>query len=132
MPFSLMFGKPYIRLNNCPGWCRYPKVRRVAMCVMCDKSNEFGVVIHRDEEGEGVELAPIPIEKGRSVVYLEGAKHLKATGHLLVACCYEMGSYLIEMRRKQPANRITDGEWRTTWDSLKKCHGRAIRNMCDP
>ena len=132
MPFSLMFGKPYEHLNNCPGWCRLPKARRVAMCVMCDKSNEFGMVIRNNEEGEGVLPAAIPIERGRSVVYHEGSKHLKATGHLLVACCYEIGSYLIEMRRRQPANRITDGEWRTTWDKLKKCNGRAVGNMCNP
>ena len=100
MPFSLMFGKQYEYLNNCPGWCRWSKARRVAMCVMCDKSNEFGMVIHNNEEGEGVLPAAIPIERGRSVVYLEGSKHLKAIGHLLVACCYEIGSYLIEMRRR--------------------------------
>ena len=100
MPLSLMFGEQFERVNNCPGWCRLPEHRRVAMCVFCDRNDEFGVVTQRYEEGEGVESALIPIEKGRSVVYLEGSKHLKATGHLLVACCYEMGSYLIEMRRR--------------------------------
>ncbi len=25
-----------------------------------------------------------------------------------------------------------NGEWRTTWDSLKKCNGRAIGAMCNP
>ena len=100
MPLSAMFGEQFERVSNCPGWCRLPEHRRVAMCVFCDKSKEFGVVIRNDEEGEGVQAAPIPIERGRSVVYLEGSKHLKATGHLLVACCYDIGSYLIEMRRR--------------------------------
>ncbi len=132
MPFSLIFGKQYERLNNCAGWCRLPKARRVAICVMCDKSNEFGVAIRNNEEGEGVQSAPIPIERSRSVVYLEESMHLKAIENLLVACCYEIGSYLIEIRRRQLENRITDGEWRTTWDDLKKCNGRAIKNMCNP
>ena len=70
------------------------------MCVFCDKSKEFGVAIRSDEEGEGAKTAPIPIERGKSEVYLEGSKHLKATEHLLVACCYDIGSYLIEMRRR--------------------------------
>jgi hypothetical protein len=43
-----------------------------------------------------------------------------------------MRSFLIEMRRRQLGSRIIDGEWRTTWDSLKKCNGRVVGNMCNP
>ena len=132
MPLSLMFGEQYTKMNDCQGWCRLPEHRRVAMCVFCDMSKEFGVAIRSDEEGEGVQTAPIPTERGKTVVYQEGSKHLKATEHLLVACCYDIGSYLIRMRRRIPAKRITDDEWRTLWEDLKKCGGKMLRNMCNP
>ena len=36
------------------------------------------------------------------------------------------------MRRRVPAKRITDDEWRTLWENLKKCDGKMLRNMCNP
>jgi len=48
MPLSLMFGEQYVKKNDCQGWCRLPEHRRVAMCVFCDMSKDFGVAIRSD------------------------------------------------------------------------------------
>jgi hypothetical protein len=75
-------------------------------------------------------LAAIPINKGRSVTYLEGLSNLVVTGYTLVACCHRVGSFLIDLRRKHGWAYTTISSWKTMWRQLKLGDRTAIENLC--
>lgn len=57
-----MFGRLYKPLNGCADWCKKVKLREVALCVICDRRNEYveafnekGKLLTKEEEGENEE-----------------------------------------------------------------------------
>jgi hypothetical protein len=70
------------------------------MCVMCNMSNEFVKTPSMNDEGENFLAKLVPKERRKTIVYLEGSKLLKVTGQLIQACCHEICSFIIEMRRR--------------------------------
>jgi hypothetical protein len=83
----------------CNGWCRNEYHRRIAMSVVMDSSVEHDRVFIGGEAADGLPLAVTPFARGRSIVYQMRIKKLVVTGHVLVACCYEIGSFLVKLRR---------------------------------
>jgi hypothetical protein len=55
---------------------------------------------------------------------------LVVTGFTLVACCHNVGSFLISLRRKYGWNYTTVGSWMTMWSRLKLGDRAAIENLC--
>jgi hypothetical protein len=103
---------------------------RIAMNVIMDQSCEHDGIYFGGEAGDGLELAAVPIVKGRSVTYLEGLSNLVVTGFTLIACCHNVGSFLIGLRRKYGWNYTTIGSWMTMWSRLKLGDRIAIENLC--
>ena len=119
LPFSFTYGQLYQYKGECKGWCKYPNMRRIAMSLVCESSREHSGEQVRDEEGLNLASAAVPIVKGRTIVYVEGAEYLKATGFVIVACCNEIGSYLIELRWRLAGRMSTLSCWRTQWEGMK-------------
>jgi hypothetical protein len=100
------------------------------MNVIMDQSCEHDGIYFGGEAGDGLPLARIPTERGRSVTYLEGLSVMVVTGYTLVACCHQVGSFLIDLRRKHGWPLATNGSWKTMWKLLKLGDRAAIENLC--
>jgi hypothetical protein len=47
-----------------------------------------------------MEAQRVPIERGRTVIYLHKSSDMLATGYHILVCCYRMGKWLIECRNE--------------------------------
>ena len=59
---------------------------------------------------------------------MKGLIHLRATGYHVICCCFQMGDYLIETRRKN-ANLFKEGRFKTCWVDLVK-YDFGMANLC--
>jgi hypothetical protein len=64
-----------------------------------------------------IDVAPIPFNRAKVVMYAEGISKPVITDYVIVACCHRMGAFMVKARRKHI-------EWKTqklfqfTWDNL--------------
>ena len=100
------------------------------MSLVCEISREHSGELIREDEGQDIATAPVPIVKGRTIAYVEGVEYLKATGFIIVACCHEIGSYLIQLRRRLANKMAMLSSWRTQWEKLKDFDRRAVQYLC--
>ena len=61
-----------------------------------------------------MEAQKVPIERGRTVVYLHKSRVMLATGYHILVCCYRMGKWLIECRKGNLDKAMND-RFRTIW-----------------
>ena len=47
-----------------------------------------------------------------------------------MACCHEIGSYLIQLRRRLANKMAMLSSWRTQWEKLKDFDRRAVQYLC--
>ena len=76
-----------------------------------------------------MEAQKVPIERGRTVVYLHKSSDMLSTGYHILVCCYRMGKWLIECRNEN-LNKVMNGRFRTTWMGMEKFSGREVENIC--
>ena len=76
-----------------------------------------------------MEAQRVPIERGRTVVYLHKSSDMLSTGYHILVCCYRMGKWLIECRNENP-DKAMDRRFETTWEGVKNFSCREVENLC--
>ena len=86
-------------------------------------------MLNDEEWGEKLEVQKVPIERGRTVLYLHKSSDMLSTGYHILVCCYRMGKWLIECRNENP-DKVMNDRFETTWMGMKNFSGREVENLC--
>jgi hypothetical protein len=62
--------EPFEPTEECKGWCNVNKQRQIAANLILDKSKYHNEIRNDKEWGMGMVAQKVPIERGRTIVYL--------------------------------------------------------------
>jgi len=68
-----------------------------------------------------------PMHRGRSIMYAYWINRPIFTEHILVACCANIGTYMVNYRREN-SRRATYGNYNTNWNTAPE--GAQVRHLC--
>jgi hypothetical protein len=81
------------------------------------------------EVADKVPPGDIPDVRCRTVMYSRNIKRVISTDYVVVACCLNVGSFLVQLRRDK-ANELSLHRYSMNWGQITSYDGKCVWNLC--
>jgi hypothetical protein len=111
------------------GWCHQFHWVSIAVGLVMDVSQHHSGWQRGKEVADKVPPGDIPNVRCRTVMYSRNIKRAISTDYVVVACCVNVGSFLVQLRREK-ANELSQHRYSMNWGQITSYDGKCVWNLC--